>query len=131
MRQLNYDVVEVPFGGSASRDDLYSNKRAEIWWMMKDWITQGGAIPNHQSLKLELATPTYRYDTRGRRLLEAKDQIKKRLQGAGSPDIADALALTFSAPVSRRDDAEYDRMRRKPQRRDYSPYDFMNKDVVS
>ena len=131
LRQLNYDVVEVPFGGSASRDDLYSNKRAEIWWMMKDWITQGGAIPNHQSLKLELATPTYRYDTRGRRLLEAKDQIKKRLQGAGSPDIADALALTFSAPVSRRDDAEYDRMRRKPQRRDYSPYDFMNKDVVS
>ena len=131
LRQLNYDVVEVPFGGSASRDDLYSNKRAEIWWTMKDWITQGGAIPNHQSLKLELATPTYRYDTRGRRLLEAKDQIKKRLQGAGSPDIADALALTFSAPVSRRDDAEYDRMRRKPQRRDYSPYDFMNKDVVS
>lgn len=131
LRQLNYDVVEVPFGGKASRDDLYSNKRAEIWWEMKEWLEAGGHIPNHQSLKLELATPTYRYDTRGKRMLEAKDQIKKRLQGGGSPDIADALALTFSSPVVKKGGFYQERARRKAQHRDYSPYDLFAKEIVS
>jgi hypothetical protein len=48
---------------------------------------------------MELATPTYSYDKRERRVLEGKDDIKKRLPKAGSPDLADALACTFSAVV--------------------------------
>ena len=47
-----------------------------------------------------LATPTYSYDKQQRIIIESKDDIRKRLPGAGSPDIADALALTFAYPVT-------------------------------
>lgn len=101
LRQLGHDVIEVNFGGKPI-DLRFLNKRAEMWHTMADWLRAGGAIPNDNSLKLELATPTYRYDTANRIQLESKDEIKKRLPDAGSPDIADALALTFAQPVAKR-----------------------------
>lgn len=102
LRQLGYDVIEVPFGGKAVQSNLYVNRRAEMWFDMRDWIVNGGAIPNNPGLKQELATPVYWYDQAGRKMLEPKDEIKKRLQGGSSPDMADALALTFAYPVGKR-----------------------------
>ena len=60
----------------------------------------------------------------GRRVLESKDQIKKRLQGAGSPDLADALALTFALPVAKKQPEDIYIKRRKAatQKTDYDPY---------
>jgi len=101
LRQLGYDVIEVNFGGKAI-DPRYLNKRAEMWFEMADWVRGGASIPNENSLKLELATPTYKFDVSNRIQLESKDDIKKRLPDAGSPDIADALALTFAQPVAKR-----------------------------
>jgi hypothetical protein len=99
LRQLGYDVIEVPFGGKPS-DPAYLNKRAEMWFGMRDWIKMGGCIPNTVDLKQDLAAPVYWYDAAGRIQLEPKDDIKKR--GLPSPDLADALALTFAMPVSKR-----------------------------
>jgi hypothetical protein len=101
LRQLGHDVFEVNFGGKAS-DVRYVNKRAEMWFLLAEWVKSGGAIPNDNTLKLELATPTYKYDAANRIQLESKDEIKKRLPDSGSPDLADALALTFALPVSKR-----------------------------
>ncbi|HYF57353.1 MAG TPA: terminase family protein [Burkholderiaceae bacterium] len=98
LRQLGHDVIEVNFGGKPN-DIHFANKRAEMWFGMAEWIKAGGAIPNENALKLELATPTYRYDATNRIVLESKDDIRKRLPESGSPDIADALALTFAHPV--------------------------------
>lgn len=118
LRQLGHDVIEVNFGGKAI-DPRYGNKRAEMWHEMADWLRAGGAIPNDNALKLELATPTYRFDAANRIILESKDDIKKRLPDAGSPDLADALALTFAAPVAPRNPLRH----LQPQRRgDYDPY---------
>ena len=91
---------------------------------MKEWIEQGGAIPNDTALKQELATPIYWYDNVGRKVLESKDQIKKRLQGAGSPDLADALALPFALPVAKKELEDIYIKRRKvaTQKKDYDPY---------
>jgi hypothetical protein len=123
LRQLDYDVIEVPFGGKALKPELNINRRTEMWWEMKEWIEQGGAIPNDVALKQELATPIYWFDSAGRRVLEPKDQIKKRLQGAGSPDLADALALTFAMPVRKRLPRDVlDRATRKENKKDYDPY---------
>ena len=124
LRQLSYDVIEVPFGGKAIRPDQYINRRTEMWWLMKQWIEEGGAIPNDVALKQELATPIYWYDNVGRRVLEGKDQIKKRLQGAGSPDLADALALTFALPVAKKvaEDIYIKRRKEATQKADYDPY---------
>lgn len=102
LRQLDYEVQEVPFGGRAVEANIYINRRTEMWWHMKEWIEENGAIPNDPALKQELATPIYWYDAAGRKVLEPKDEIKKRLQGGGSPDLADALALTFAYPVRKR-----------------------------
>ena len=124
LRQLSYDVIEIPFGGKATKPDQYINRRSEMWWLMKQWIEEGGAIPNDIALKQELATPIYWYDNVGRRVLESKDQIKKRLQGAGSPDLADALALTFALPVAKKvpEDIYIKRRKAATQKTDYDPY---------
>ena len=124
LRQLSYDVIEVPFGGKALKQQQYINRRSEMWWLMKEWIEEGGAIPNDIALKQELATPIYWYDNVGRRVLESKDQIKKRLQGAGSPDLADALALTFALPVAKKvpEDIYIKRRKESTGKTEYDPY---------
>lgn len=94
--QLGHQVQEVPFGGKAS-DDHFANRRAEMWWTMADWLKRGGAIPPSAALMSDLSAPTYGFNQAGRRILEPKDKIKERI--GRSPDLADALALTFAAPV--------------------------------
>ena len=98
LRQLGHAIIEVPFGGKAAKQQLYKNRRAEMWFGMKEWVESGGAIPDNQALIQEMATPVYWYDkSTGQRVLEEKVDIKTRL--TRSPDIADALALTFAHPV--------------------------------
>ena len=121
LKQLGYHIIEVPFGGRANRHTLHVNRRTEMWFEMRDWLQGGGAIPDSLSLKQELATPTYSFDTSGRRVLESKDQIKKRLQNAGSPDLADALALTFASPIQKSID-RYE-MARAGSKRDRNRWD--------
>lgn len=99
LRSLGHRVVEVPFGGRANNPKAFANRRCEMWSLMAEWIRGAGQIPDDLSLKAELAAPTYTYDAQGRQVLESKDAIKRRLGGA-SPDLADALALTFAAPVA-------------------------------
>lgn len=122
LRQIGHDVIEVPFGGKASMDKQYINRRGEMWWAVKEWIGQGGAIPDMRELKQELATPTYWYDSAGRKVLESKDDIKRRLQGGASPDIADALALTFAFPVA---PMKMRYHKTHSARVDYDPYEVM------
>lgn len=100
LRQLGYTVMEVPFGGKAIREDKYVNRRAEMWDAMRAWLQQGGSIPEDERLQAELSIPEYGYDAKGRIQLEAKDKIKER--SGRSPDVADAAALTFAAPVASR-----------------------------
>lgn len=97
LRQLGKSVIEVQFGGKAD-DPRYANKRAEMWWRMAEWVKQHGLIPDIQELKQDLCGPTYGQDRLDRMMLEAKDAIKKR--GLPSPDLGDALALTFAYPVA-------------------------------
>ncbi|NBR30328.1 MAG: hypothetical protein EBT83_18270 [Betaproteobacteria bacterium] len=122
LRQLDYDVIEVPFGGKAMNEALYVNRRTEMWWLMREWLIAGGAIPRDQALKQELSTPIYWYDAAGRKVLEPKDEIKKRLNGGASPDIADALALTFAHPVKQRMPLEIRNLVSKGKAREHDPY---------
>lgn len=96
LRQLGHEVIEINFGGKAI-DPEFVNKRTEMWWLMKEWIEQGGVIPPMIELKQDMASPTYHYNSKNKRCLETKDEIKKRIMR--SPDTGDALALTFAYPV--------------------------------
>lgn len=99
LRQLGHDVIEVNFGGRPI-DPGYVNKRAEMWFALRDWLKNGGLIPNKVDLRQDLAAPIYWFDAANRIQLEPKDEIKKR--GLPSPDLGDALALTFAQPVAKR-----------------------------
>lgn len=99
LRQLGHKIMEVPFGGRALRHDRFVNRRSEMWYSVREWLEAGGALSPDECLKAELSAPTYCYDSAGKIKLEPKDKIKERL--LRSPDVADALALTLAAPVSR------------------------------
>ena len=98
LRQMRFDVVEDPFGAQAIDKEQFANRRMEMWWHMAQWIKQGGAIPPDPVLQGDLGAPTYGYTPKGPKILEAKDKLKERI--GRSPDLADALALTFAAPVA-------------------------------
>jgi hypothetical protein len=89
-----YPVMPVIFSDHAL-NPRYKNRRAEMWMEMAEWVKQGGVLPNLPELVGELITPTYTF-IGGKFMLEEKDQIKARL--GRSPDLADALAMTFAMP---------------------------------
>lgn len=96
-KQLGYEVQGVHFSALAGKP-VFANKRIEMWWLMKEWLEEGGAIVNDPALKVDLTGPMYDHaNASGKMQLEAKKKIKER--GMPSPDLADALALTFAYPV--------------------------------
>lgn len=100
LRELHYKVHEVWFGGK-SEDQQWFNKRTELWDRMRDWLG-GGSIPNDVDLRTDLAGPEYKFQgSSDKIMLQSKEEMKSK--GMASPDRADALALTFSINVPRRD----------------------------
>jgi len=97
LRQLNFPVVDVN-GGNASLNARFLNKRAEMWWEMKEFIEGLCELPKDQKLKEELTCVEYDYTDKGRIRLDRKSDIME--QYGFSPDRADALALTFSYPIA-------------------------------
>ena len=102
---LGLPVVPVSFG---ARPDLsnpsgaaikYANKRAEIWGTLRDALPRLSIRDKITdfSLVAELTGPTYDYQKKTDALvLESKAAMKQR--GIPSPNVADALALTFAYP---------------------------------
>lgn len=96
LRQMGRRVIGIDFGGKPL-DEKFQNKRAEMWWLLAKWMVNA-SIPNLPELHSELAAIQYTYaNAQGRLQLESKEDLKKR--GLPSPDLADALALTFAEPV--------------------------------
>jgi hypothetical protein len=88
-------AIPVNFADRKVMSPQYFNRRTEMWFETAEWIKRGGALPNIPELIAELSTPTYFFQDGKVRLIE-KDQIKETL--GRSPDLADALALTFAIP---------------------------------
>ena len=107
LRQLNRHPIEINFQ-SKPIDPRFANKRAEMWWLLREWLEQSGALPDEDQngkkiadeVRSDLIAPEYFFTAAGKILLESKEDMKSR--GLESPDIGDALALTFAAPVAQR-----------------------------
>jgi len=108
LKELGYgQIVEgIHFGSSAMEDQVYMNKRVEMWCAMRDFFHgEDGevSIPDDDELQRDLMSmpgegpPT----SSGKVRLESKAVIRKNL--GMSPDIGDALALTFAYPIKRQD----------------------------
>jgi hypothetical protein len=98
LRNLNRQPIPVGFAEKAL-DRRYFNRRAEMYFTLAQWVKDGGALPDVPDLVAELTETTYGFKGDAL-LLEPKDVVKEKI--GRSPDLADALALTFAAPVAPR-----------------------------
>jgi len=93
------NVQEVRFG-SESLDPHQANRRAYMWNALKEWLGGTGCIPaKDERLEMDLTGPGYHINKQDKLVIESKEDMAKR--GVASPDDADALALTFAAPVAK------------------------------
>lgn len=103
LREAGIPCFEINFGQKA-RDPRFKNMRAGMWWDMAQWIRRGGWLPPTPGLKMELCGIRYiNGSDAGTFQLESKHEMKGR--GLPSPDMGDALALTFSVTILPQRDA--------------------------
>ena len=122
LRELGYKCVNPvnfgssPLGVGPTGDELYDNRRAEMWDNLRDWFNDpaGVQIPNDDALHTDLTAPVWgsgatRFKSNNELIIEPKDKIRERL--GFSPDLGDAAALTFAMPIAARydDDEDEDR----------------------
>lgn len=108
LRSIGRDPIPVNFGGKSISPE-YVNKRTEMWCGLKKWLEDGGLIPQSNDLIEDLVGPEYSFVPNGAKALESKKVMKAR--GLASPDLADALALTFASPVFKRQPHEINRLK--------------------
>ncbi len=95
LNELGLPVRGVNSSEAPSMGATYLNLRAELWWKMKEWLeSRETSLPDEADLLSELVAPRYEFTSTGRMKLEGKDQMRRR--GLASPDMADALAMTFA-----------------------------------
>jgi hypothetical protein len=101
VKARGYHCIGVNFAQKAENSEKYANKRAEIYDRLRSWVEDdAGCLEDSSELMRELSN--IRYEPGSKQiLLEAKKEIKRRL--GHSTDRSDALALTFSHKVPRRD----------------------------
>lgn len=90
--------ITVPVNSSIKvKDGRNYNVRAQMARSLKEWLADEPAVlPNYPNLKAELTTFKYTYRN-GLLLIESKEEAKAR--GVKSPNLYDALALSFAMPV--------------------------------
>ncbi len=105
-----YIVNAVNFGSGPlnigpTGDELYANRRAEMWDIKRDWYdsTGGVQVPDIDTFHADETSPVWgpgqtRHSSNNELTLEPKDKIRERL--GFSPDLGDAAALTFAVPIA-------------------------------
>jgi len=88
-------VVGVNVGRAARDEKQYENVRAEGYWLLRERF-QDGEIdidPKDDDLAAQLVDLKFKRSSRGRIVIESKEEMKRR--GRPSPDDADAVMLAF------------------------------------
>jgi len=96
-KQLKLPVREVMGSNKSTKPMEYFNMRSQLWGEMRYWLGNGGDIPNIEDLRSQLVGMSYGFTTKMQIALTTKKDIKRL--GLKSPDIADALALTFAPEI--------------------------------
>ena len=122
---LGVPAFDINFGAKSSERQYY-NKRTEMWCRMASWLRKGGIIPDDPMLVEELATPTFDVNEQNQKVLESKQKIRDRT--GRSPDLADALCLTFAENVELEEGKEEGQLRHEPQVvEDYNPFEVFRR----
>ncbi len=120
LRHLGHSPIEIQFGGGAgipTDGEAVANKRAEMYCSLRSWLRRDGCIENNRDLFTQLISIEYGYSKIKSKqdsiVLSPKDELED------SPDLADALALTFAYPVVKRPFARAQAVAQM----EYNPYD--------
>lgn len=95
----------VNFAEEAHERDRFANRRAEMWWLKREWYEDkaGVQVPDSDSFQADETCVEERpgashFRSNGQFVLEPKEKIEKRL--GFSPDEGDAGALTFAPDMT-------------------------------
>jgi len=104
LREQRFYCNPVKLAMKADEENSYRNRRAEDYWKVKQWLNQGGKLDADENWD-ELLHLKYRaMDSTGK--LEMQPKKDMIASGFPSPDVADALMLTFDKPPYRPEEAK-------------------------
>ena len=113
MRENGLPVRSLNASEAASIREKYHRRRDELWYLAREWFEQQTvSIPFDEDLMSELTTPKFEVRSNGVIQVESKKDFKKRLD-ANSPDLAEALILTFAGGLQKVEEHYIDRYKRK------------------
>jgi len=99
LQELGLPVRGINVAEAASASEQYRNLRTELYFKVREWLASKNCVlPRDKlghELVAELTLVKYDYSSNGKIQAESKSDIRAR--GEGSPDIADALALSFAS----------------------------------
>lgn len=101
-KDLRLPVIEVNVSTKSTEPNKYCNLRSQIWGKMREWLENGADLPRSSreketNLSAELTSMEYFYNNKLQLQLMSKKDLKRA--GHTSPDIADAISLTFASTV--------------------------------
>jgi hypothetical protein len=93
LREQSANAIAFSAGSRADDPTRFANKRAEAFWRLRDALEAGTADldPHDDQLAAQLGALKWKVDSKGRVLIESKDEMRAR--GLPSPDRADAAAM--------------------------------------
>lgn len=94
LRELGHNVNGVNVGKEAEDIEHFSNIRAEAYWKIREWIKTAQLPKDDDFYQLSNIKFKWKSERKGQLSIEGKDEMSRR--GIESPDVADALMLTFT-----------------------------------
>lgn len=95
LREQGVPVIDVQSSHKSFDPRTYFNKRCELYGKLKEWMQQGGALPDNRDLLSELSIIEYQINKQLQIQLASKEDIRKMNDGK-STDLADPIAYTFA-----------------------------------
>lgn len=96
--ELGYEVTGIKWA-SKPVEDTFANLKAENFWSLRQWIKDGNSLEPNDAWN-ELNIIRYKEDSSGKMKIKPKEELRK--EGIKSPNVADALALSFNRNYSPR-----------------------------
>jgi len=96
LRELGHSVSEIHGGSSADDSERFKNKKAEIYWSLRDRMLDGRlSLPDDMTLTAQFTSITYKINSQGQIEITSKDEMKRK--GLKSPDRAEAVIYAFAS----------------------------------
>lgn len=93
-------LTEFHGAGTPNDPKKYSNRRAEIWGLMREAITAGFDMGDDADLVADLTGPEFFYVTKnGCDVIQLESKKDMKARGLSSPDVGDMFAQTFAVTL--------------------------------